>query len=64
MENNELERYLEDSLADLTLSQGERIQLRDIGQSLSAEQFGFMRNRAFDMVRSHLDSALPIFNLY
>ncbi|SQI39503.1 Phospholipase D precursor [Leminorella richardii] len=57
MENNELERYLEDSLADLTLSQGERIQLRDIGQSLSAEQFGFMRNRAFDMVRSHLDSA-------
>lgn len=57
MENKELERYLEDSLADLTLSQGERIQLRDISQSLSAEQFGFMRNRAFDLVRNRLDAA-------
>ncbi|GKX56076.1 hypothetical protein SOASR030_21880 [Leminorella grimontii] len=57
MENKELERYLEDSLADLSLSQGERIQLREISQSLTAEQYGFMRNRAFDLVRDHLDTA-------
>ncbi|AKJ42654.1 Phospholipase D precursor [Pragia fontium] len=57
MENKELELYLKSTLADLTLSHSERTQLRELSQSLSTEQSGFMRNLAFDLVREQLDTA-------
>ncbi|QBH95860.1 nuclease [Limnobaculum zhutongyuii] len=57
MDNKELEHYLESTLADLTLSQGERVKLRELSQVLDTEQSGFMRNRAFDLVRAQLNTA-------
>ncbi|WP_140919243.1 phospholipase D-like domain-containing protein [Limnobaculum xujianqingii] len=57
MDNKELEHYLESTLADLTLSQSERVKLRELSQVLDTEQSGFMRNRAFDLVRAQLNTA-------
>lgn len=54
MENKELEQFLRDALADFILSQNERIQLRELIQTLNSEQSGFLRNRAFDLVREQL----------
>ncbi len=57
MDNAALEDYLKTTLADLSLSQSERNQLRELGQTLNLEQSSFMRNRAFDLVRAQLTSA-------
>ena len=57
MDNAALEDYLKNTLSDLALSQSERSQLRELGQTLTLEQSSFMRNRAFDLVRNQLARA-------
>jgi cardiolipin hydrolase len=57
MKNQQLENFLRQTLTDLQLSNGEREQLRDIGQALDIEQARFIRNRAFDLVREQLNNA-------
>lgn len=43
MDNKELEHYLESTLADLTLSQSERVKLRELSQALDTEQSGLVK---------------------
>lgn len=57
MKNQQLEQFLRDTLTDLQLSNGEKSQLREIGQALDIEQARFIRNRAFDLVREQLNEA-------
>lgn len=57
MKNDELEKFLIESLTDLRLSDDERGELRDIGLALDIEQARFIRNRAFDLVREQLNQA-------
>lgn len=54
MENKELEQFLKDALADFILSQSERTRLRELLPTLNSEQSGFLRNRAFSLVREQL----------
>ena len=58
MDFNQLDQTLRDSLADLKLSVDERDELRELGQTLSADAIRFLRNRAFALVRELItDSA-------
>ncbi|MFN7781910.1 MAG: phospholipase D-like domain-containing protein [Lysobacterales bacterium] len=51
MDFKQLDQTLRDSLADLSLSVDERDELRELGQSLSADAVRYLRNRAFALVR-------------
>lgn len=51
MDFDRLDQHLRDSLADLTLSNDERDELRELGNDLTPDQVRYLRNRAFSLVR-------------
>jgi phosphatidylserine/phosphatidylglycerophosphate/cardiolipin synthase-like enzyme len=51
MDFDQLDRQLRDSLADLSLSNDERTELRQLGEALTPDRVRFLRNRAFALVR-------------
>lgn len=56
MNNTELEKILADSLLDFKLDQHEKFQLKKLSTSLRDDQLNFLRNKSFDLVRSHIES--------
>ena len=51
MDFQQLDQVLRDSVADLRLSNDERVELRELGGGLEPDRIRFMRNRAFALVR-------------
>jgi len=51
MDFDRLDRLLRDSVGDLRLDEGERLQLRELGGRLPPDRCRFLRNRAFDLAR-------------
>lgn len=55
MHINELEKILIDSLEDFKLSQDEKASFREFSSSLSDDQLRFIRNKAFELSRDHIE---------
>ena len=51
MDFQQLDQVLRDSVADLRLSNEERVELRELGGGLEPDRIRFLRNRAFALVR-------------
>lgn len=51
MDFQQLDQVLRESVADLRLSNEERVELRELGSGLEPDRMRFMRNRAFVLVR-------------
>ena len=51
MDFQQLDQVLRDSVADLRLSNDERVELRELGGGLEPDRIRFLRNRAFALVR-------------
>ena len=51
MEFVELDRRLRETFADLSLDNGEKFGLREIGAGAGIDRVRYLRNRAFDLAR-------------
>ncbi|QWF17516.1 phospholipase D-like domain-containing protein [Lysobacter capsici] len=51
MDFTKLDQTLRESIADYTLDNGEKFELRELGGNVGADRVRYLRNRAFDMTR-------------
>ena len=54
MDVEALDRLLREAVQDFRLDADEKVELRELGQTLDAGRVRFLRNRAFDIVREEL----------
>ena len=56
----ELDRLLRESADDAVLDDDEKLELRELGSSLSRDRVRYLRNRAFDLVRERWAQPDPV----
>jgi len=56
MNQNDIEKLLEDSLVDFKLDQDEKQVFRCLSEELREDQVSFIRNKAFELCRPHIEN--------